>query len=161
MLEATLEVIKAGIVVGIQDMGAAGITCSTSEMSAKGECGMRIELDKVPLRDENMSAYEIMLSESQERMLVVIEKGKEEEAKRIFDKWDLNCVEIGEVIEEPNVKIFYKGNMEVDVPAEPLVLGGGAPVYKREVKEPSYLKDTRRFDINSISERPQTIMKYY
>lgn len=152
LLEATLEVIKAGIVVGIQDMGAAGITCSTSEMSAKGECGMEINLDLVPLRDENMSAYEIMLSESQERMLVVIEKGKEQVAKDIFDKWDLNCVEIGKIIPENRVKVYYKGKLEADVPAYDLVLGGGAPVYKREVREPDYLKEKKRFDVNSIVE---------
>jgi phosphoribosylformylglycinamidine synthase II len=152
LLEATLEVIQSGAVVGIQDMGAAGITCSTSEMSAKGKCGMEINLDKVPLRDENMSAYEIMLSESQERMLVVIEKGKEQIAIDIFDKWDLNCVEIGKVIAEDRVKIFYNGKLEADVPAYELVLGGGAPVYVREVKEPEYLKSKRSFDLNKIEE---------
>ena len=152
LLEATLEVIKAGVVVGIQDMGAAGITCSTSEMSAKGKCGMEINLDHVPLRDENMSAYEIMLSESQERMLVVIEKGKEKIAKDIFEKWDLNCVEIGKIIAEDRVKIFYKGKLEADVPAYELVLGGGAPVYKREIKEPGYIKEKRKFDLSKLPE---------
>lgn len=152
LLEATLEVIQSGAVVGIQDMGAAGITCSTSEMSAKGKCGMEINLDKVPLRDENMSAYEIMLSESQERMLVVIEKGKEKIAKDIFEKWDLNCVEIGKVIAEDRVKIFHKGKLEADVPAYELVLGGGAPVYIRDVKEPEYFKSKRSFDLNEIEE---------
>lgn len=152
LLEATLELIQSGAVAGIQDMGAAGITCSTSEMSAKGNCGMKIDLDKVPLRDSDMSGYEIMLSESQERMLVVVHKGKEETAKKIFDKWDLNCVAIGEIIEEPNVKIYHKGNLEADVPAEPLVLGGGAPVYIRETKEPGYFNETRNFDFNSIPE---------
>ena len=88
LVEATLEAIQSGAVVGIQDMGAAGITCSTSEMSAKGKCGMKINLDNVPLRDDSMTAYEIMLSESQERMLVVVEKGKEKEAIDIFEKWD-------------------------------------------------------------------------
>ena len=97
LLEASLELIKSGVVVGMQDMGAAGITCSTSEMSAKGNAGMEINLDLVPVREDEMTAYEIMLSESQERMLVVIEKGKEEIAKEIFEKWDLNCVEIGVV----------------------------------------------------------------
>ena len=150
LLEATLELIRSGVVVGIQDMGAAGITCSTSEMSAKGNCGMEIDLDKVPLRDENMSAYEIMLSESQERMLVVIEKGKEQTAKNIFDKWDLNCAEIGKVIEEDRVKIFYRGKLEADVPAYELVLGGGAPVYKRDLREPEYLKDKRNFNFDKI-----------
>lgn len=152
LLEATLELIQSGAVAGIQDMGAAGITCSTSEMSAKGNCGMKINLDLVPLRDSDMSGYEIMLSESQERMLVVVHKGQEETAKKIFDKWDLNCVAIGEIIEEPNVKIYHKGNLEADVPAEPLVLGGGAPVYVRETKEPSYFNETQNFDFNSIAE---------
>ncbi|MBS1552249.1 MAG: phosphoribosylformylglycinamidine synthase subunit PurL [Bacteroidetes bacterium] len=152
LLEATLELIKSGAVVGIQDMGAAGITCSTSEMSAKGNCGMEIDLNKVPLRDENMTAYDIMLSESQERMLVVIKKGKEQIAKEIFHKWDLNCAEIGKVINDDRVKIYYNGKLEADVPAKELVLGGGAPVYKRDIKEPSYLKDKYNFDFNSVKE---------
>ena len=152
LLEATLEVIRSGAVVGIQDMGAAGITCSSSEMSAKGKCGMKINLDLVPLRDKDMSAYEIMLSESQERMLVVVEKGKEKIVKDIFDKWDLNCVEVGEVIAKDRVKIFYKGVCEADVPADVLVLGGGAPVYIREAREPEYLKETRNFDAESLEE---------
>ncbi|MCB0723437.1 MAG: phosphoribosylformylglycinamidine synthase subunit PurL [Ignavibacteriae bacterium] len=152
LVEATLEAIQSGVVVGIQDMGAAGITCSTSEMSAKGKCGMKIDLDNVPLRDETMTAYEIMLSESQERMLVVVEKGKEKEAIDIFEKWDLNCLQIGEVIDEDRVKVYHRGELEADVPADALVLGGGAPVYTREQKEPEYLKDTRSFDPNTISE---------
>jgi phosphoribosylformylglycinamidine synthase subunit PurL len=152
LLEATLEAIRSGVVVGIQDMGAAGITCSTSEMSAKGECGMEINLDLVPLRDENMSSYEIMLSESQERMLVVIEKGKEEKAKEIFYKWDLNCIEIGKVISEKNIKIHHKGKLVADIPAFELVLGGGAPVYKRESKVPEYFNITRNFDENKLEE---------
>jgi len=152
LLEATLEAIRSGVVIGIQDMGAAGITCSTSEMSAKGNCGMEINLDLVPLRDENMSSYEIMLSESQERMLVVIEKGKEEKAKEIFHKWDLNCVKVGTVIEEKNIKIHYKGKLVADIPAFELVLGGGAPVYKRETKIPDYLNSTKNFDAKKLQE---------
>jgi len=152
LLEATLEAIRSGVVVGIQDMGAAGITCSTSEMSAKGECGMEINLDLVPLRDENMSAYEIMLSESQERMLVVVEKGKEKQATEIFHKWDLNCIEVGQVIAEKNMKITYKGILEADIPTFELVLGGGAPVYKRETKVPEYLKNTKKFEAAKIPE---------
>jgi phosphoribosylformylglycinamidine synthase subunit PurL len=152
LVEATLEAIQSGVVVGIQDMGAAGITCSTSEMSAKGKCGMKINLDHVPLRDESMTAYEIMLSESQERMLVVVEKGKEKEATEIFEKWDLNCVQIGEVIDEDRVKVYHKGELEADVPADDLVLGGGAPVYIREQREPKYLDETRNFDMNTIPE---------
>jgi len=152
LLEASIELIKSGVVVGMQDMGAAGITCSTSEMSAKGKSGMKINLDLVPVREEKMSAYEIMLSESQERMLVVIEKGKEDIAFDIFKKWDLHCVEVGEVINDTNIKITYKGKQEADVPADPLVLGGGAPVYVREAKEPAYLKDIKNIDYNSLKE---------
>ncbi|MBK8552033.1 MAG: phosphoribosylformylglycinamidine synthase subunit PurL [Ignavibacteria bacterium] len=162
LLEATLEVIRAGVVVGIQDMGAAGITCSTTEMSAKGECGMEINLDHVPLRDKNMSAYEIMLSESQERMLVVIEKGKEKIAKDIFDKWDLKCVEIGKIIAENRVRVYYKGKLEADVPPYDLVLGGGAPVYKRDIKEPAYIKEKRNFNFDNLKEPDdlnQTLLK--
>jgi phosphoribosylformylglycinamidine synthase len=152
LLEATLEAIRSGVVVGIQDMGAAGITCSSSEMSAKGECGMEINLDLVPLRDENTTSYEIMLSESQERMLVVIEKGKEKEATEIFHKWDLNCIEVGKVISEKNIKIHHKGKLVADIPAFELVLGGGAPVYKRETKVPKYFNTTKNFDAKKLSE---------
>lgn len=152
LLEATLEVIQSGALVGIQDMGAAGITCSSSEMSAKGKCGMEINLDLVPLRDADMSAYEIMLSESQERMLLVAIKGKENIVKDIFNKWDLNCVEIGKVIPEDRIRIFYKGKLEADIPADVLVLGGGAPVYKREQKEPEYLKVTSKFNKEDLKE---------
>lgn len=152
LLEASLELIKSGVVVGMQDMGAAGITCSTSEMSAKGESGMKINLDLVPVREENMTAYEIMLSESQERMLVVVQKGKEKVALDIFKKWDLHCIQIGEVINDTNIKITYKGKLEVDVPAYPLVLGGGAPVYERESKVPAYLKEIKNIDYASLFE---------
>lgn len=152
LLEASLELIKSGVVVGMQDMGAAGITCSSTEMSAKGESGMDINLDRVPVREDKMSSYEIMLSESQERMLVVIEKGKEQVAKDIFEKWDLNCVEIGRVTSTPNVKITYGGKVEADVPAFDLVLGGGAPVYEQKYKEPAYLKDVQNYNFNKIKE---------
>jgi len=152
LLEATLEVIRSGAIAGIQDMGAAGITCSSSEMSAKGKCGMEINLDLVPLRDENMSAYEIMLSESQERMLLVAHKGKEQTVKDIFEKWDLNVVEIGKVIKEDRIRIRYKGKLEADIPADVLVLGGGAPVYVRETKEPEYLKQSRVLNVEEIKE---------
>ncbi len=152
LMEASLELIKSGTIVGMQDMGAAGITCSTSEMSAKGNAGMEINLDLVPVREEQMSAYEIMLSESQERMLVVIEKGKEETALKIFEKWDLNCVEVGIVTDDGRLKVHYQGELVADVPAETLVLGGGAPVYVRESKEPEYLKKIKEFDFNSLKE---------
>lgn len=152
LLEASLELIKSGVVIGMQDMGAAGITCSTSEMSAKEGCGMDINLDFVPTREENMSAYEIMLSESQERMLVVVKKGKENTAKEIFEKWDLNCVQIGTVTKGPNVKVSFGGKVVAEVPAKTLVLGGDAPVYNRESKEPEYYKELRSFDLNSLPE---------
>lgn len=152
LLEATLEAIRSGSVVGIQDMGAAGITCSTSEMSAKGKCGMRIDLDRVPARETGMSAYELMLSESQERMLVVVRKGEEESVQTIFEKWDLHAEIIGEVIPENRLLIGYKGRLVADVPPESLVLGGGAPVYVREAREPEYIAQTRTADLSTIPE---------
>ncbi|MCH7974278.1 MAG: phosphoribosylformylglycinamidine synthase subunit PurL [Bacteroidetes bacterium] len=150
LLEATLEIIKHGWLVGIQDMGAAGISCSTSEMSEKGNSGMKIDLNKVPLRENGMTAYEIMLSESQERMLCTVKKGFEDDVKRIFNKWDLNCEIIGEVTDDGNINIFYNGQEETNIPAFDLVLGGGAPAYLRESKEPKYLDETRKFDFNSL-----------
>jgi len=152
LLEASLEIIKTGAVVGMQDMGAAGIICSTSEMSAKGEHGMNVWLDKVPLRQANMEPWEILLSESQERMLVVVEKGREKEVTQIFDKWDLNCVQIGEVIKGERLIFHWHGEIVADVPAESLVLGGGAPVYIREYKEPKYYAETKKFNIDKIEE---------
>ena len=152
LLEATLELAKTDAIVGMQDMGAAGITCSTNEMSAAGEHGMIINLDKVPTRQANMKDWEILLSESQERMLVVVEKGKENIVKEIFDKWDLSCEEIGEVTKGDRVKYFMHGDLVADVPCADLVLGGGAPVYHREYSEPAYFKRFQQFDINNIEE---------
>lgn len=152
LLEATLEIIKTGAVVGMQDMGAAGIACSTSEMSAKGEHGMEIWLDKVPARQQGMHPFEFLLSESQERMLVVVHKGREQEILDIFDKWDLNCVEIGVVTKGDRLKYFFHGQLVADVPAVSLVLGGDAPVYKRDYKEPAYYAESKKFDINSVKE---------
>jgi len=150
LLEATLEIIKNDYIVGIQDMGAAGISCSTSEMSAKGNSGMVIDLSKVPLREKGMSAYEIMLSESQERMLVVVKPGFEDKVKEIFDKWDLNCEIIGEVTDTGILEINYNGELKAKVPAYDLVLGGGAPVYIREQKKPDYIDKLAKFDLNSL-----------
>lgn len=152
LLEASLEVIKTGAVVGMQDMGAAGITCSTSEMSAKGEHGMIIHLDRVPMRQNDMQPFEILLSESQERMLVVVKKGREKEVKAVFDKWDLNCVQIGEVIEGDILKYYFKGELVAEVPADSLVLGGGAPVYDREFSEPAYFRQKDGFAIDQVPE---------
>ena len=150
LLEASLEIIDAGCVIGIQDMGAAGIICSTSEMSAEGEHGMIIDLSKVPTRQANMKPFEILLSESQERMLIVVEKGKESISKAIFDKWDLNCEQIGVVTDTKRLEFYQDGKLVADVPADDLVLGGGAPVYHREYKEPAYFQEFKKFDINAV-----------
>jgi phosphoribosylformylglycinamidine synthase II len=150
LLEATLEAIQAGFIVGIQDMGAAGLTCSSTEMSAKGKCGMRIDLDAVPLREEEMTSYEIMLSESQERMLMVVKPEHELDIKKIFGKWDLHAVTVGKVIDEDRVQIYHHGELKADVPAETLVLGGGAPVYTRESREPAYLGRLHSFDPTTL-----------
>jgi phosphoribosylformylglycinamidine synthase subunit PurL len=150
LLEACLEIIATGAVVGMQDMGAAGIICSTAEMSAKGEVGMRIDLDKVPTRQQNMKAWELLLSESQERMLLVVEKGREDEVKRIFDKWDLESAVVGEVTDDKLLSFYIGGNLEAQIPAEELVLGGGAPQYDREYTRPKYLDQVERFNPDSI-----------
>ena len=152
LLEACLEVIETGAVVGMQDMGAAGIICSTAEMSAKGGVGMRIDLDKVPTRQSGMKAWELLLSESQERMLMVVEKGKEKKVLDIFEKWDLPCSNIGEVTEDHLLSFYYHGKLEASIPAEELVLGGGAPQYTREFKMPIYFEKIKAFDAASIPE---------
>ena len=150
LLEATLEIIDTDALIGVQAMGAAGIICSTSEMSAKGEHGMRIFLDKVPMRQKGMVPYEILLSESQERMLMVVKKGRENEIEKILDKWDLAFACIGEVTKGGKLEFFFGGEKVADVPAESLVLGGGAPVYQREYREPKYLKQIEKYHINKI-----------
>ncbi|MCW8798700.1 MAG: phosphoribosylformylglycinamidine synthase subunit PurL, partial [Prosthecochloris sp.] len=140
LLEATLEAIASGFVAGLQDMGAAGITSSTSEMSARGidkhgHGGIDINLDHVPTREDAMSAYEIMLSESQERMLLVAEKGHEEDIIDIYRKWDIHAVVIGIVTNDNMLRIRHRGKVVAEIPATSLVLGGGAPVYIREATE--------------------------
>jgi phosphoribosylformylglycinamidine synthase len=150
LLEATLEIIKEDLIVGIQDMGAAGITCSSCEMSAKGKSGMNIDLDLVPTREEGMSAYEILLSESQERMLVVVKKGNEQRVREIFSKWDLLAVTIGHVTGDGMVTMSRDGETKATVPADSLVLGGGAPVYQRETRRPDYLDVTQSFRMASV-----------
>jgi phosphoribosylformylglycinamidine synthase len=162
LLEATLELAETDAIVGMQDMGAAGITCSTSEMSADGGFGMKIDLDKVPTRQEGMLPFEILLSESQERMLVVVHKGKEKIVEDIFEKWDLNAVEIGQVTEGGQLEYYMHGEMVATVPAHDLVLGGGAPVYDREYKEPAYFAENQKFNMDSVSEPdnyPEAAMK--
>lgn len=150
LLEACLEVIKTGAIVGMQDMGAAGIICSTAEMSAKGKCGMRIELDKVPTRQRDMKAWELLLSESQERMLVVVKKGMEKSVTEVFEKWDLPCCAIGEVTNDGLLEFRMHGQVEAVIPADSLVLGGGAPQYIREIRKPAYLERVSAFDLQGI-----------
>ena len=150
LLEATMELSQTDAIVGMQDMGAAGITCSTTEMSAAGGVGMEIYLDKVPTRQENMLPYEILLSESQERMLVVVHKGKEHVVKSIFDKWDLHAEEIGHVTDTGRIRYYMHGELVGDVPAESLVLGGGAPQNKREYSEPAYYAEAKKFNPDTI-----------
>lgn len=152
LLEASLELAKTDAIVGMQDMGAAGITCSTSEMSAVEGFGMRIDLSKVPTRQDGMLPFEILLSESQERMLVVVKKGKEKTVEDIFEKWDLNAVQIGEVTEGGQLEYFMDGECVASVPAFDLVLGGGAPVYEREYREPAYFSEFRKFSIDTVPE---------
>lgn len=153
LLEATMALADTDAIVGMQDMGAAGITCSSCEMSAAGEnVGMDIDLDKVPTRQENMLPYEILLSESQERMLVVVAKGKEQVVKDIFDKWDLHAEEIGVVTEGGTVRYMKGEDVVAEVPAESLVLGGGAPVYIREYSEPAYYQEYKKFSIDDIKQ---------
>jgi phosphoribosylformylglycinamidine synthase subunit PurL len=151
LLEACLEVIETGAVVGMQDMGAAGIICSTAEMSEKGGVGMHIDLDKVPTRQAGMKTWELLLSESQERMLMVVEKGKEAEVLKIFEKWDLPCSEIGHVTEDGLLNFYMNGVLEASLPAWELVLGGGAPVYEREYAAPTYLDLNNQFNSDSIA----------
>ncbi len=152
LLEATLEAIETGVIVGMQDMGAAGITCSTSEMSAKGNSGMIIHLDKVPTRQANMKDWEILLSESQERMLIVAKKGEEAPLLNVFEKWDLQCEQIGTVTDEPLLKYYMHGELVAEVPAESLVLGGGAPIYQREFTEPTYLEKIKAYQPEKVEE---------
>jgi phosphoribosylformylglycinamidine synthase II len=148
--EACLELLATGAVAGMQDMGAAGLTCSTCEMAARAGTGIEIELDKVPQRAPNMSSYEIMLSESQERMLIVVHKGREEEVKRIFDKWDLPWSEIGIITDTGHMVVRHGGKLVVDIPAKKIA--DESPVYQREAQEPAYLKEVRTFRLDGIAD---------
>lgn len=150
LLEASLEALQTGAIAGMQDMGAAGITCSTSEMAAKSGTGMKVYLDKVPLRQANMQPFEILLSESQERMLIIAHKGQESKLLEVYKKWDLECVQIGEVTDSGVLEYFMGGEKVAEVPADTLVLGGGAPVYDRDYRTPAYFKEIEKFDLNNI-----------
>src|SRR5262249_1037179 len=148
--EACLELLATGAVAGIQDMGAAGLTCSTCETAARAGTGIEIELARVPQRAAHMTSYEIMLSESQERMLIIVHKGREEEVKRIFDKWDLPWAEIGIVTDTGRMVVKHHGRVVADIPAKKLA--DEAPVYQREAKEPAYLNEVRAFTLTDLTD---------
>jgi phosphoribosylformylglycinamidine synthase subunit PurL len=150
LLEATLEVIEADLVVGIQDMGAAGLTCSSSEMAGRTGVGVDIDVALVPQRETGMTAYEIMLSESQERMLMVIEPKNFDRVSAIFEKWDLHAEKIGVVTEDGLLRVRHHGEVKAELPAVMLVLGGDAPVYDREAVRPAYLDEAQRLDMAEI-----------
>ncbi|MDD5457208.1 MAG: phosphoribosylformylglycinamidine synthase subunit PurL, partial [Candidatus Margulisbacteria bacterium] len=148
LIEACLELLKTGCVVGLGDMGAAGLTSSLSEMATRGGHGVEIDVALVPQREKNMTPYEIMLSESQERMVVVVEKGKEKIAQDIFKKWDLYAVEMGHVTDDNKFRVLNNNEIAAEIPSTALT--DDAPLYQRESKEPEYLKQTRAFDINKV-----------
>ncbi len=151
LLEATLEIIDKDLIIGIQDMGAAGITCSSAEMSARGESGVTIDIDKVPVREDGMTPYEILLSESQERMLVCVKKGKEDAVREVFDKWELNSTIIGKTNDTGIFKVCLNGETVSEIPSDVLALGGSTPVYHRETKKPDYIDELAKFDLNDYS----------
>jgi phosphoribosylformylglycinamidine synthase len=148
LLEACLEVMQTDALVGIQDMGAAGLTCSTSEMGSRGGAGVEIDVSLVPQRESGMTPYEIMLSESQERMLLVVKRGREGEVERIFDKWDLHAVRIGEVTTDGMLRVKDRGSVAAEIPNRALT--DEAPVYQRPMEEPAYLRDVQRLDLDAL-----------
>jgi phosphoribosylformylglycinamidine synthase len=148
LLEACLEVMKSDALVGIQDMGAAGLTCSTCEMGARGSVGVEIDVAHVPQRETGMTPYEIMLSESQERMLLVVKRGREAEVERIFEKWDLHAVKIGEVTADDRMRVKERGTVVADIPNRALT--DDAPVYRRPMTEPAYLAEAQRLSLESL-----------
>ncbi len=148
LLEATLEIIEKDLIVGIQDMGAAGITCSCAEMSAKGKSGVDVNIEDVPLREEGMTPYEILLSESQERMLVCVKKGREDEVREVFEKWELDSTVIGRVTDDGLMTIRIGGKIVNQTPSRTLALGGDTPVYERETRRPSYMDEIIKVDLN-------------
>lgn len=149
LIEATLEALKTGHVLGIKDMGAAGLTCSTSEMAYAGGVGMEVDITNVPTRESGMQPYELMMSESQERMLLCVKAGKEKEILKLFHRWGLNAVTIGKVTKSKNLKISYKGKVVCNL--DPKVLTNPV-VFDMPYEEPSYIKDVRNFDFDSIPE---------
>ncbi|MBM3808185.1 MAG: phosphoribosylformylglycinamidine synthase subunit PurL [Acidimicrobiia bacterium] len=158
LMEACLEVMKTGAVVGIQDMGAAGFTCSTSEMGSRGGVGMTVDVTHVPQRETGMIPYEIMLSESQERMLLVVERGREHEVEAVFEKWDLHAVQVGEVTEGARLKIHERGELVADVPNRALT--DEAPVYHRPMTEPSWQKQVQQLSLSDLGAAPSAQMTF-
>ncbi len=152
LLEACLELMKTDALVGVQDMGAAGLTCSTCEMGARGGTGIAIDVSRVPQRETGMTPYEIMLSESQERMLLVVKKGREAEVERIFEKWDLHAVKIGEVTGDGLLRVRRDGVEVAAIPNAALV--DEAPVYERPMREPAYLAEAQRLDLAALAPAP-------
>ena len=149
LLEACLEMMSIpGLVVGIQDMGAAGLTCSTCETASRGDSGIEIDLDLVPQRETGMNSYEIMLSESQERMLVIVESGRENELERVFEKWDLHAARIGQVREGDRMVVRHKGVVVVDLPAKSLT--DNAPIYDQPASEPDHVVRARQWRLDSV-----------
>ena len=149
LLEACLEMMAIpGLVVGIQDMGAAGLTCSTCETASRGDSGIEIDLDLVPQRETGMNSYEIMLSESQERMLVIVNRGRERELEEVFEKWDLHAARIGEVKEGDRMVVRHKGVVVADLPAKSLT--DEAPVYDQPSSEPSHVISARNWQVDSV-----------
>jgi len=149
LIEATLEVLGTGHIIGIKDMGAAGLTCCISEMASAGNSGMEVELEFVPRREENMQPWEVMMSESQERMLICVEKGKEKNIEDIFSKWGLNAAVIGKVTDDGMVRIKDKEKVVAHIPANSLTQ---APIYDMSHKKPDYLAEVNKFDISKILE---------
>ena len=159
LLEACLELFKTGYSIAVQDMGAAGLTCSTCETASRGNTGIEIDIAKVPKRETGMIPYEVMLSESQERMLVIVRKGKEEEVKKIFDKWDLNAVVIGKVTDDGLMRVKDNGRVVAEIPAKSL--SEDAPVHHRKARKPDYLKKTEKFRLSDVKEPKsyETVLK--
>ena len=152
LLEATLEVIHKDLVVGIQDMGAAGLTCSSSEMAGKSGVGITMEVDKVPQREQGMTPYEIMLSESQERMLLIVKPEDFPKVQDVFHKWDLDAVVVGRVTADGMLKIIFNSETVAEIPAEYLILGGKAPVYTRDSLKPEWLEPLQAYDLSDLPE---------
>ena len=150
LLEACLEVMKTDALIGIQDMGAAGLTCSTTEMGSRGGAGVEIDVSLVPQRETGMTPYEIMLSESQERMLLVAKKGREAEVERIFEKWDLHAVRIGHVTSDGMLRVKDHGRIVAEIPNRALT--DEAPLYRRPMSEPEYLGDAQKLDLSALSD---------